>query len=146
MLARVYAARGIVDARELDNSLAALPDFGRLANIGAAVARLVASGAFLPGPSRAAAAVRRWFGSGTGWVQGETGVGTTRVGQWVGRNKKPLRIGAIFLPAIIFLLWGTPTVTVLVVLVVLALLALLAIELVGRTPPPAEVGTPTSAV
>ncbi len=112
----------------------------------AAVALLVAAGAFLTGPSRAAAAVRRWFGSGTGWVQGETGVGTTRVGQWVGRNKKPLRIGAIFLPAIIFLLWGTPTVTVLVVLVVLALLALLAIELVGRTPPPAEVGTPTSAV
>jgi single-stranded-DNA-specific exonuclease len=41
VLARVYAARGIVDARELDHSLAALPDFGRLANIGVAVARLV---------------------------------------------------------------------------------------------------------
>jgi single-stranded-DNA-specific exonuclease len=40
VLARVYAARGIVDARELDHSLAALPDFGRLANIDAAAARL----------------------------------------------------------------------------------------------------------
>jgi single-stranded-DNA-specific exonuclease len=40
VLARVYAARGIVDARELDHSLAALPDFGQLANIDAAAARL----------------------------------------------------------------------------------------------------------
>jgi single-stranded-DNA-specific exonuclease len=40
VLARVYAARGIVDARELDHSLAALPDFGRLANIDAAAGRL----------------------------------------------------------------------------------------------------------
>jgi len=40
VLARLYAARGIVDARELDHSLAALPDFGRLANIDAAAERL----------------------------------------------------------------------------------------------------------
>jgi hypothetical protein len=112
----------------------------------AAVALLVAAGAFLTGPSRAAVAVRGWFGSGVGWFQGETGVGATQMGRWVGRNKRPLRIGAILLPVIIFMLWSTPTVTVLVVLVVLALLALLAIELVGRAPsPPAGVGTPTSA-
>jgi hypothetical protein len=112
----------------------------------AAVALLVAAGAFLTGPSRATVAVRRWFGSGTGWFQGETGVGGTKVGGWVGRKKRPLRIGAILLPVIILLLWNTPTVTLLIVLVVLALLLLLAIELVGRTPPPpAELGTPTSA-
>jgi len=109
----------------------------------AAVALLVAAGAFLTGPSRAAAAVRGWFGSGVGWFQGETGVETTRVGQWVGRNKRPLRVGAILLPVIIFLLWSTPTVTVLVVLVVLALLSLLAIELLGRAPRAPSVGTPT---
>ena len=40
VLARVYAARGIVDAAELDHSLQALPDFGRLANIDAAAERL----------------------------------------------------------------------------------------------------------
>ncbi len=40
MLARIYAARGIADARELDHSLAALPDFRTLANIDAATERL----------------------------------------------------------------------------------------------------------
>src|SRR6266487_5369244 len=112
----------------------------------AGLALLAAAGAFLTGPSRPAVAVRGWFGSVMGWFQGETGVGATRVGRWVGRNKRPLRVGAILLPVIIFMLWNTPTVTLLIVLVVLALLLLLAIELIGRAPPPAaEVGTPTSA-
>jgi single-stranded-DNA-specific exonuclease len=40
VLARVYAARGILDAAELDHSLASLPDFARLSNIDAAADRL----------------------------------------------------------------------------------------------------------
>ena len=40
VLARVYAARGIVDPHELDLSLAALPDFAQLANVDIAAARL----------------------------------------------------------------------------------------------------------
>jgi single-stranded-DNA-specific exonuclease len=40
VLARIYAARGIVGAAELDYSLASLPDFRRLANIAAAAERL----------------------------------------------------------------------------------------------------------
>jgi len=40
VLARIYAARGIVAAAELDYSLASLPDFGRLTNIEAAAGRL----------------------------------------------------------------------------------------------------------
>jgi len=40
VLARIYAARGIVSVAELDHSLRALPDFTRLANIGAAAERL----------------------------------------------------------------------------------------------------------
>ncbi len=40
VLARVYSARGIVDARELDHSLGALPDFSAFHNIGAAAERL----------------------------------------------------------------------------------------------------------
>jgi len=40
VLARIFAARGIVDAAELDHSLDALPDFAQLANIEAAAARL----------------------------------------------------------------------------------------------------------
>ena len=41
VLARVYAARGIASAVELDHSLAALPPFGALKEIDAAAARLV---------------------------------------------------------------------------------------------------------
>ena len=40
VLARVYAARGIRDASELDHSLAALPNFATFANIDAAAERL----------------------------------------------------------------------------------------------------------
>ena len=40
VLARIYAARGIRDAAELDHSLAALPGFATFANIGAAADRL----------------------------------------------------------------------------------------------------------
>jgi single-stranded-DNA-specific exonuclease len=40
VLARIYAARGIADPRELDHSLAALPDFAPMANIDVAAARL----------------------------------------------------------------------------------------------------------
>jgi single-stranded-DNA-specific exonuclease len=43
VLARVYAARGIIHARELDHSLAALPDFAGFSNIGAAADRLAAA-------------------------------------------------------------------------------------------------------
>ena len=41
VFARIYAARGVVDAAELDHSLAALPPFGTLAGIDAAAERLV---------------------------------------------------------------------------------------------------------
>lgn len=40
VLARIYAARGITHCRELDHSLAALPDFSSLANVEAAAERL----------------------------------------------------------------------------------------------------------
>jgi single-stranded-DNA-specific exonuclease len=40
VLARVYAARGIAGAHELDHSLAALPDFTQLANVDIAAVRL----------------------------------------------------------------------------------------------------------
>ena len=40
VLARIYAARGITSAAQLDHSLHALPDFTQLAHIGAAAERL----------------------------------------------------------------------------------------------------------
>jgi hypothetical protein len=110
----------------------------------AAIALLVAAGAFLTGPSRAAVSIRNWFGSAVGRAQSGTGLAATPFGHWVGRYKKPLRIGAILLPLIILALWNTPTVTLLIVLVVLGLVLLLAIELLGREPPlEAPAGRPT---
>jgi hypothetical protein len=109
----------------------------------AGVALLVAAGAWLTGPYRGAVAIRGWFGSGAGWVQGETGVATTPFGHWVADNKRALRIGAILVPAAIFLLWNSPSLTVLIVLAVITILLLLTVEVIGRAPP-SEYGTPTS--
>jgi hypothetical protein len=106
------------------------------------IALLVAAGAFLTGPSRAAVSTRNWFGSAVGRAQSGTGLAATPFGQWVGRYKKPLRIGAILLPLVILALWDTPTVTLLIVLVVLGLVLLLVIELLGREPPPAAPASP----
>jgi hypothetical protein len=100
----------------------------------AGVALIVAAGAFLTGPSRVAVAVRGWFGSALGWAQGETGVTSTALGRWVRAGKRPLRIAAILLPVVIFLLWDTPTVALVIALVALALFLLLAIEFFGRAP------------
>jgi hypothetical protein len=104
----------------------------------AAVALLVAAGAWVTGPSRAAVAIRGRFAS-----VGETRAATP-FGRWVADNKQALRIGAILLPLAIFLLWSSPTVTLLIVLAVLAVVMLLAIEVLGRASGPAELGTPTS--
>jgi hypothetical protein len=111
----------------------------------AAIALLVAAGAFVTGPSRAAVAIRRWFGSGVGWAQGETGAGSTGFARWVRSAKRPLRIGAILLPIAIFLLWNTPTVSLVIALVALCLFLLLVIELFARAPsePAGQVPTTT---
>ena len=103
----------------------------------AAVALLVAAGAYLSGPSRRAVAIRGWFGS-----LGERS-GDSALGRWVAGNKTALRAGAIIVPLAIFLLWNAPSLTVLIVLVVIAIVLLLAIEVLARTPP-AEYGAPTS--
>jgi hypothetical protein len=109
-----------------------------------AVALIVAAGAFLTGPSRAAQATRRKFGSAVDWVAGGTGVRSSAAGQWVAANKRALRIAAIFVPAGVFLLWTAPTPAVLIVLIAVALLALLAIELVGA--PPRSGGEPQPGI
>ena len=117
---------------------------GSALRIVAGVALLVAAVAWLTGPYKGAVAIRGWFGSGTSWAQGKTGVAATPFGHWVGANKRALRIGAILVPAAIFLLWNSPSLTVLIVLLAITVLLLLAIEVVGRAPA-GEHGTPTSA-
>ncbi|HSS80536.1 MAG TPA: hypothetical protein VLK24_04990 [Gaiellaceae bacterium] len=109
----------------------------------AAVALLVAAGAYLSGPYKSAVAIRGWFGSGTSFASGKSGVAATPFGHWVGEHKRALRMGAILIPAVIFLLWNSPSLTVLIVLTAIAVVLLLAIEILGRAP--VAQGTPTSA-
>jgi len=96
-----------------------------------AIALLVAAGAFLTGPSRAAVGIRRRFSGVVGGAAGETGVRSSATGRWVGENRTALRIASILVPAVVLFLWNAPTPAVLVVLVVIALLSLLAIEFVA---------------
>lgn len=105
----------------------------------AAIALLVAAGAFLSGPSRTAVAVRGWFGS----AGDRTGVPTSPFGHWVADNKTALRAGAIVLPLAILLLWNSPSLAFLIVMVVLALVLLLAVEFFSRGAPAGH-GTPPS--
>lgn len=101
-----------------------------------ALALLVAAGAFLAGPSRAAEGVRRRFRSAVDWSAGGTAIRSSASARWVAENKRGLRIAAVAAPAVAFVFWTAPTPAVLVVLVGLALLALLAIELVAAPPGP----------
>jgi hypothetical protein len=109
----------------------------------AGVALLVAAGAWLTGPYKSAVGIRGWFGSGASWAQSETGVAATPFGHWVADHKRALRIGAILVPAAIFLLWNSPSLTVLIVLAVITVLLLVTVEVIGRAPA-SEYGTPTS--
>ena len=102
-----------------------------------AVALVVAIGAFITGPSRAAIQTRSALKSGLGWVRnfGERrGVSTGPVGEWTYAHRRGLRIGAVALFALIFVFWGHPTGLVVILLVVLLLVILGLIELIGRPP------------
>jgi len=102
-----------------------------------AVALVVAIGAFITGPSRAAIQTRSGLKSGAGWVRnfGERrGVSTGPVGEWTYAHRRILRIAAVALMAVIFVFWGHPTLVVVIVLVVILLVLLGLIELIGRPP------------
>jgi hypothetical protein len=102
-----------------------------------AVALIVAIGAFITGPSRAAIQTRSAMKSGAGWVRnfGERrGVSTGPVGEWTYAHRKGLRIGVVALMAVIFVFWGHPTLLVVIVLLVILLVLLGLIELIGRPP------------
>ena len=106
------------------------------------VGLVVAIGAFLTGPSRAAIGTREGIKSGMDWIRhyGERrGVSTGPVGQWTYAHRRILRIAAVALFALIFVFWGEPTAVTVIVLVILLLLVLGLIELIGR--PAAEPGT-----
>jgi hypothetical protein len=65
------------------------------------------------------------------------------VGRWTYSYRRPLRIGAVALAALIFVFWGHPTPAVTIVIAVLLLVVLGLIELIGR--PPAQPSPPLHA-
>ena len=109
-----------------------------------AVGLVIAIGAFITGPSRAAVRTRAGLGSGITWLRnvGERrGVSTGPFGQWTYRHRALLRIGALTLVALILVFWGQPTALTVILLVVILLILLGLIELVASPPAePAAVG------
>jgi uncharacterized membrane protein len=106
------------------------------------VGLVVAIGAFFSGPSVTAVRARGAVKSGFDWVRGageRRGVSTGPVGQWTYRYRQALRIGAVFLVALLFVFWGRPTAAVVIWLTVLLLVLLGLIELIGRPPARPEV-------
>ena len=104
------------------------------------VGLVIAIGAFLTGPSVTAVRTRKAVTSGVDWLRkrGEqAGVRTGPVGEWTAAHKNLLRIGAIALIALIFVLLGPPNVGEVITLVVVLLVLLGLIELIGgrREPP-----------
>jgi hypothetical protein len=110
-----------------------------------AVGLVVAIGAFITGPSRAAVRTRATLASWITWVRnfGERrGVSAGPVGQWTYRHRRGLRIGAVALIALILVFWGQPTALAVILLVVILLVLLGLIELVGRPPAAPEAANP----
>ena len=109
-----------------------------------AVGLVIAIGAFITGPSRAAVRTRAALGSGITWLRnlGERrGMSTGPVGEWTYRHRALLRIGAVTLVALILVFWGQPTALAVILLVVILLILLGLIELVASPPAePAAVG------
>ena len=112
-----------------------------------AVGLVVAIGAFITGPSRAAIQIRSGLKSGVGYIRnfGESrGVSAGPAGEWTYQHRRGLRIGAVALIALIFVFWGHPTGLVVILLVVILLLLLGIIELIGRPPAPSEPSEPSN--
>ncbi len=106
-----------------------------------AVGVIVALGAAIAGPSRAAVATRRTVRGGLdglttarearGWDLGPAGT-------WIGRHRGGLRIGILVGAFLVLIIWSQPTAWVVVGLALVVALLLGLVELLGRAPPPGE--------
>ena len=106
---------------------------------------VVAAGAFLAGPSRAAAGVRRATGNGIGWVRDRgdrAGLRAGPAGAWTAAHIVALRVAAVVVAVLIFIFWGQPTLAVVIWLVVALLVVLGLIELLGGGPQPVPAARP----
>jgi hypothetical protein len=101
------------------------------------VGLVIALGAYLTGPAKTAVSIRRHAADGIGWLRGRgegAGLHTGRFGQWVGTHKNLLRICAAALAGLVFVLWGTPSVALVIWLAAILLVLLAIIELLGAKP------------
>ena len=98
---------------------------------------IVALAAFLSGPSRVAARIRRGSRDligGLGQRADEAGWDAGPVGVWVGAHKMALRIAGVIVALLVLFSLNEPTPLSLFVLVLFLLVYLAVIEFVGRTP------------
>jgi hypothetical protein len=101
------------------------------------VAIVVAVAAFVAGPARPAAAFRGWWGRAVTWAgtdAGQAGWGVLSSSNWIGRNKRLLRILLAVAIFVIAFRWPQPTSAVLIWLALLGLVGLALIDFYGRTP------------
>jgi len=103
---------------------------------------VIALGAYLTGPAAAAVSIRRHTADGLSWLRTRSGLRTGRFGEWVGTHKNLLRICAVALLALIFVLWGTPSVALVIWLAAILLVLLAIIELLAAKPAPAAAPRP----
>lgn len=107
---------------------------------------VVAMAAFFTGPSVTAVRTREGCKKAFAYVRGggdKVGVGTGRVGEWIYRYRKALRITAVAVAVLIFAFWPAPTGLVVALIAILLLVVLGLIELLGR--PPAKTAVPAAS-
>jgi len=103
------------------------------------LALVVAAGAYLTGPARAAVAVRGGCARALGALRrtGEAhGVSTGPVGTWIHANRRLLQVGALAVAGLVLVLWDRPTGLAILLVAVVLLAVLAVIELLGRPPAP----------
>jgi hypothetical protein len=103
----------------------------------AAVALVVALGAFFLGPSAGAVRARSGATGSLGAVRRRAesaGLSSGRFGAWTFAHKRALRIATVVLAAVALAFWSQPTGAVVLGIAVVALVVLVVIELVGRPP------------
>ncbi len=101
-----------------------------------AIGLLVWLAAWLAGPSKPAAAVRRQWNRAMGHVGGDDGAGAPGpVATWFGANAKGLRIGLVAVLLVLLLVWERPTGLVILAFAVVALVGLAVIQILAAGVP-----------
>ena len=101
------------------------------------VALVVAAGAYLAGPSPAAAAARAWATRSFARLRrtGEAhGLSTGSVGAWLHAHRRVLQVAATAVAAVTFLFWDHPTGKTVLLIAVILLAVLALIQLLARPP------------